>query len=283
MDREHRKLYTTGEFAAFFDVKKDTLFFYDKIGLFSPIIRKSNGYRYYSADQFGIFGTIITLRNIGIPISGIREFFNANDIGNIISMFCMEKNHLDKRIAELERTRNSVIDLISLIKDSCGRNEGDVVIKYFEQTPIIECITSDNNGNITDEDWNRLLLTLGERNVKSEMLNQGSSVQLEDIKKGNYLNTKSIFVIGKGTENTIIPSGIYAAIYTSLPNYDFGKAYDKLLNKIEEKGFEAISDSYEEYMLPGFTDSNSSIPVNRIRIQVREKSPSLNAREIQSE
>lgn len=34
MNRRDKKLYTTGEFAKKFNIKKDTLFYYDKIGLF---------------------------------------------------------------------------------------------------------------------------------------------------------------------------------------------------------------------------------------------------------
>ena len=38
----------TGEFAKLVGVTKHTLFYYDKIGLFSPEIKLENGYRFYS-------------------------------------------------------------------------------------------------------------------------------------------------------------------------------------------------------------------------------------------
>ena len=46
---------TTGEFAKLTGVTKHTLFYYDKIGLFSPEIKKENGYRLYSFEQLEVF------------------------------------------------------------------------------------------------------------------------------------------------------------------------------------------------------------------------------------
>ena len=54
--------FTTGEFAKLWGVKKQTLFHYDEIGIFKPAIKKPNGYRYYSYQQFEVFGVISVLR-----------------------------------------------------------------------------------------------------------------------------------------------------------------------------------------------------------------------------
>ena len=40
--------FTTGEFAKICSVSKQTLIYYDRVGIFSPDITGSNGYRYYS-------------------------------------------------------------------------------------------------------------------------------------------------------------------------------------------------------------------------------------------
>ena len=65
--------YTPHQVASFFSISKDTLLFYDKIGLFSPALRKENGYRYYSASQLNELDTILTLKDLGIPLSSIKE------------------------------------------------------------------------------------------------------------------------------------------------------------------------------------------------------------------
>lgn len=50
-----QKTFLTGEFAALFEVKKDTLLYYDKIDLFKPAGVQENGYRYYTFEQFDHF------------------------------------------------------------------------------------------------------------------------------------------------------------------------------------------------------------------------------------
>nr|WP_243686653.1 MerR family DNA-binding transcriptional regulator [Clostridioides difficile] len=43
-----KQYFTTGEFAKLCGISKQTLIFYDKIGIFSPEYKDKNNYRYYS-------------------------------------------------------------------------------------------------------------------------------------------------------------------------------------------------------------------------------------------
>ena len=69
-----KNIYTTGEFARAIGTTKDTLFHYDRIGLFSPEYTGSNGYRYYSQRQFWVFTDIQSLRNVGMSLSDIKRY-----------------------------------------------------------------------------------------------------------------------------------------------------------------------------------------------------------------
>ena len=72
---KEERLYTTGEVAKMFAIKKDTLFYYDRIGLFSPVTRKgSTSYRYYSSKQLKILDTIISMRDMGVSIDELKEY-----------------------------------------------------------------------------------------------------------------------------------------------------------------------------------------------------------------
>lgn len=63
--------YSTGEFASHFGIKKDTLFYYDKINLFSPAGVMENGYRYYTASQIEPFRTLLSFRELNVPIKNL--------------------------------------------------------------------------------------------------------------------------------------------------------------------------------------------------------------------
>ena len=66
----------TGEFAKLVGVTKHTLFYYDKIGLFSPEIKLENGYRFYSFDQLDVFDVIQTLRELEVSLEEIKGYMN---------------------------------------------------------------------------------------------------------------------------------------------------------------------------------------------------------------
>ena len=52
MKEEHAGLFTTGQFAKLCGTTKETLFYYDELGILKPVKVAENGYRYYSASQF---------------------------------------------------------------------------------------------------------------------------------------------------------------------------------------------------------------------------------------
>ena len=67
-------LFSIGEVARYQNLSKQTLIFYDKIGLFRPAwVDPDNGYRYYSASQLDQLDTIIIMKTIGFSLAEIRE------------------------------------------------------------------------------------------------------------------------------------------------------------------------------------------------------------------
>lgn len=66
--------FSIGELSKYQNISKQTLIFYDKIGLFRPAyVDPQNGYRYYSAKQIDYLDTILIMKKIGFPLSQIRE------------------------------------------------------------------------------------------------------------------------------------------------------------------------------------------------------------------
>ena len=55
-------LFSIGELSKYQNISKQTLIFYDKIGLFKPAyVDPNNGYRYYSSQQIDYLDTILTV------------------------------------------------------------------------------------------------------------------------------------------------------------------------------------------------------------------------------
>ena len=71
-DSINRKL-SISEMAQIHNITRQTLIYYDKIGLFKPDIIESNGYRYYSTTQIPLLREICFLRSIGMSMDDIRK------------------------------------------------------------------------------------------------------------------------------------------------------------------------------------------------------------------
>ena len=92
-------------FAALAGVNKKTLHYYDEIGLFRPAYVNEKGYRFYTPFQLDRLALIITLRDLGVPLQGIREYLGEGDLERLDQIFTAQREELDRRIAQLESRR----------------------------------------------------------------------------------------------------------------------------------------------------------------------------------
>lgn len=65
---ENKIYLSTGELAKMLGVTKQTVIYYDKVGLISPAKRGEKHYRYYTLEQADELDSILTFRNLGVPI-----------------------------------------------------------------------------------------------------------------------------------------------------------------------------------------------------------------------
>ncbi len=86
--------YTVGQVSRISGVPKDTLLYYDRIGLFKPRrVNPETGYRYYTHDQFWQLDIIIACRNLSIPLATLQEILQAGDNGRIVELLCSHQEY----------------------------------------------------------------------------------------------------------------------------------------------------------------------------------------------
>ncbi|MEH6453295.1 MAG: Zn(2+)-responsive transcriptional regulator [Psychromonas sp.] len=69
-------MYRIGELANHYEVKTDTLRFYDKHGLLKPSFRSESGYRIYSEDDAERLRFILRAKAIGFSLTDIAELLS---------------------------------------------------------------------------------------------------------------------------------------------------------------------------------------------------------------
>lgn len=99
---EKNRYLTTGEFASLMHVTKETLFHYDRIGLFSPEAVGENGYRLYGISQVDRMNTIMTLREMDLPLSEIRRFLQEQEPETLLRLFEEKEEAIRQQIARLQ-------------------------------------------------------------------------------------------------------------------------------------------------------------------------------------
>lgn len=139
-----QKKFTTGQFAALYDVNKRTLMYYDSIDLFKPTIVKENGYRYYTFGQSGLFDAIQLLRKLRIPLEEIKKHLVHCTPQKTQTVLYKQSQMLEQEIAELmwlqKVVQNKISNMKANLEMDCSKIE---IIESKEETIVVSESTSE--------------------------------------------------------------------------------------------------------------------------------------------
>ena len=132
-------MYTISEMANIFGVSRQTLIYYDKIGLFGPAEVNEKGYRFYSPTQIPLMRLICMLRDLGVDLDEITRLTSSYDVAEMSRKLQERVSELDDQIAELEKERNSVQERLSFYSDVSywKARQGVPTLKAFPDRYVI--------------------------------------------------------------------------------------------------------------------------------------------------
>ena len=132
-------MYTISEMANIFGVSRQTLIYYDKIGLFGPAEVNEKGYRFYSPTQIPLMRLICMLRDLGVDFDEITRLTSSYDVAEMARKLQERVSELDDQIAELEKERNSVQERLSFYSDVSywKARQGVPTLKAFPDRYVI--------------------------------------------------------------------------------------------------------------------------------------------------
>lgn len=132
-------MYTISEMASIFGVSRQTLIYYDKIGLFAPAEVNEKGYRFYSPTQIPLMRLICMLRDLGVDLDEIMRLTSSYDVAEMANKLRERVSELDGQIAVLEKERNSVQERLSFYSDVSywKARQGVPTLKAFPDRYVI--------------------------------------------------------------------------------------------------------------------------------------------------
>lgn len=122
------KLYKVAEFARLCGLPKDTVLYYDRIGLLRPAKVGSNGYRYYTFDQLFTASLIESLKLSHMTLDEIREFMSVPDVNTYHAQVARSLDELEQRIRLLQQAHASITVVDRLTGEWVGHERGELFV-----------------------------------------------------------------------------------------------------------------------------------------------------------
>ena len=244
--------YKIGEISKIYGIGRDSLMYYEDIGILKPF-RDKNGYRMYKLSDIWRLNLIKELRSLNFPMKKIKEYLDDRNIESTKEILNKEIILIDEKIEELLSYKQNIMKRLDTINDELRNLKlYEIDIVYINKRKDLEL-----NANITkDEEFDFLIQKL-QKDYENRFTilgnnNIGSSFCLDKIKQGIYNEFKSVFCFLEDEEeiyNIIFNEGYYLTL-TYKGKYKNNKHYiNKMFKYIEEKGYKIISDPIEIYKI----------------------------------
>jgi len=269
------KIYlSTGELAQMLGVTKQTVIYYDKVGLISPVKRGEKEYRYYTLEQADELDSILTFRNLGVPINTLKEYLAVRNAEGCIEMLKKQKEKVDFEIQKLEKTRRKIEGRARLLEQVLGISNFQQVIfstENEEHYMVEPCMEDD------EKVFMKSFLSLCNKSKELQIDFENpvcNIITKEALDIGNYKRVAYFGIkvpedfIGQVRSSFIKPYGSYASTYHKGSYDTMYRSYERLIKGIKEQGYEICGNAYEVDLLSTLTSVNSDEYLKLISIQV---------------
>ena len=265
-------IFSIGMFAKYARVTRETLHFYEKIGLLSPLTRDENNYRYYSSDQLAVANVIRNLQESGMSLAEIRELRERRNPKDVNKMLAQQIQWIDGKIEELTHTRKLFSTLQQSIQSVSNVDEQAIVIQFLPEEPIILGAPFDYDGGKNEYDaLLEFYQRIEERYLDVDLNYPAWGFFPEDyVKRGDWSMPKQFYFYNPAGRNKS-PAAHYAIGYARGGYGQHDALYRRLIEYIDSNGFEICGGAYEEYPLNEVSISDDENYLVRLMIAVRQK------------
>lgn len=125
------------EFADLCGVRKDTLLYYDKIGLFHPAYVEENGYRRYSLDQVHTFDLLLMLRDSHVPLKEIKQYLDKRNPTEMLQLLQEQNRYLQKELSRMQKLCQRLDMTASQVEKGIADQEKGPEIQFREEEQYV--------------------------------------------------------------------------------------------------------------------------------------------------
>lgn len=272
MNEKDVKYLTTGEFAKLCKVNKQTLFYYDQIGLLSPLLKNDKGYRYYSIRQIELFFVIDLLKELGMSLKDIQHYMQNKSPERFLSLMYQKKDEIVKKRQEIETKEKMIEAKISLMEEA---SQLDFYQVKLEQLPEATLFLSRNIQNITDEEFVEVISDfINELNLShlDSGYPIGGIMKREQVLNGEFSNYSYLYIEQpnpkEGYPYFQAVKGDFLIGYHIGDEKTIHNTYKRLFSEMERLNLDLGEYVFEEYIYDTVVMNDTEHYVTKIMIQV---------------
>ncbi|MED4351423.1 MerR family transcriptional regulator [Schinkia azotoformans] len=275
MNNKNVKYLTTGEFAKLCKVNKQTLFYYDQIGLLSPIFKNEKGYRFYSINQIELYYVIDLLKDLGMSLNDIQQYTQNKSPESFLTLMYQKKEEIVKKRQEIEMKEKLIETKIALMKEASQLDFQQITLEHLPEATLY---LSRNIENITAEEFVEVITEfIGELN--ESQLDTGYPIggitKREQILKGEFSKYSYLYIEQphpkepkEGYPYFTAVSGDFLIGYHIGDDKTIHNTYKKLLTEMERLDLDLGDYVFEEYIYDTVVKNYKEEYVTKIMIQV---------------
>lgn len=250
--KDMKDMFSIGELAAYQNISKQTLIFYDKIGLFKPAhVDPNNKYRYYTAQQIDYLDTILIMKEMGFSLAEIQEHMKNYTIDTSLVALRKQLTVIDQQIKHLQLIRNR-------LAHRCEQMEN--VKEYLDESRDVKIKEVDTQYLLAvevDEPRSFREISIATKKCFSQAMadalpiffQTGVIVPYENIILGSFTEASRAFLPIEKTKKAknilALPAGRVVSIYHYGTYESVERSYRRILEYCDANGLAIISDSYE--------------------------------------
>ncbi|KAF0824219.1 MerR family transcriptional regulator [Cytobacillus firmus] len=272
MSKKDGKYLTTGEFAKLCKVNKQTIFYYDQIGILSPVMKNEKGYRYYSIHQLELFFVIDLLKDLGMSLNDIQQYMQNKSPESFLSIMYRKKEEIVKKRQEIEMKEKMIEAKIAIMEEASHLDFNRIMLQPLPEATLY---LSKNIQNISDENFVEVISDFINELQISQLDSGypiGSITKREQVMKGEFANYSYLYIEQpnpkEGHPYFRAVKGDFLIGYHVGNEKTIGDTYKRLFSEMERLGLTLGEHVFEEYIYDTVVRNDKEHYVTKIMMEV---------------
>lgn len=264
--------YKIGEISEMYDMSRDSLMYYEKLGIIKPT-RDDNGYRLYSVSDIWRLNLIKELKSLGFSFKMIKEYLENRDLSSTNKLLNNGITLLDDQILKLLKQKENMRKRMESIENTAKNpNLNNIELTYLKKRKGLVL-----NGQIKrDEDFDLLIQKLQKNHGNKFGIfgnnNVGAVFNMNALEEGITTDYESVFCLLKDNAkeyNIVFEEGYYVTLTYGGDYVNNKKHIQHLFDFIEENKLIITGNPIEIYKIDIHETENKDEFITEIQIPIK--------------